>query len=112
VNEIQSKITKFVNIRKKSINHCLVVLGANHKEVYCDFNDKFFKQPHRASNRTIYDKFGREELLAWVEYLYIEALKKYHPDKHLENPRLYTEICQELGRAYLQAKNILNKGRK
>jgi hypothetical protein len=107
MNEIQARITGFLNLKRKSINHCLLVLGAPHDEVYYSSNDRIPKTSHRASNRSIYDNYERHELLAWARYLYVESLKKYHPDIHPENPRLYTEICQELGKAYLRAKRIL-----
>ena len=75
-----------------------------------DYNDRKFKKPCEATKRSIYDKYTRDELRSWAKYLYIEALKEYHPDKHPENPRLFTEICQELGKAYQQALHILNRG--
>jgi hypothetical protein len=111
MNEIQQNIIRFANIRKKSINHCLLVLGATKEEVYLDHNKRVFKTPHRSTNYSIYDKYSREDLKDWLRYLYVEALKKYHPDKHPENAVLYTEICQELGKAYQQGEKILNGGR-
>ena len=107
MNEVQKNIIKFANLKRKSINHCLVVLGASRDEVYYHCNNRRLKTPNNASNRSIYDLYSKKELLDWVQYLYIKSLKKYHPDKHLENPRLYTEICQELSKAYLTAKKIL-----
>lgn len=118
MNEIQTKLIKFANIRKKSINHCLLVLGADVKEVYFDHNIQKKVNPRckllnpcNATPRSIYDDLSCAEMLDWAKHLYIESLKKYHPDLHPENPRLYTEICQELGKAYEHAKHILNCGR-
>jgi hypothetical protein len=111
VNGIQKKIIHFSNLRRKSISHCLLVLGAPRAEVYHSGNDRRLRTPHNASSRSIYDDYTRQELLEWAEHLYVDALKRYHPDKHPENPRLYTEICQELSKAYLRARKILNGGK-
>ena len=113
MNEIQTKILRFANLRHKSINHCLHVLGASWDEVY---NMKpngqgYIGRFRAAQNRSIYEKYSRPELMDWATHLYRTALIEYHPDKHPENPRLYTEICQELGKAYLQAKKILHRGK-
>lgn len=115
MNDIQGKIIKFANLKRKSINHCLVVLGAKRNEVYFtdaktgrdNSNRINIGKPCKASRHSVYDNLSKPELLDWVKHLYKESLKKYHPDLHPENPRLYTEICQELGKAYLQAVKIL-----
>jgi len=88
----------------------LLALGASRKEVYnrC-WQDRKLKTQCSATNRSIYDLYSKKELLSWAGHLYKEALKKYHPDLHPENPRLYTEICQELGKAYLRAVKILTR---
>ena len=112
MNEIQIRIMDFLKLERKSINQCLMVLGAEWGDVYYGANDRRLKQPCDASNRTIYRNYERAELFDWAEHLYFESLKKYHPDKHPENVRLYTEICQELSKAFLRAKKILNGGSK
>ena len=111
VNEIQSKIIKYTNKRNKSINHCLYVLGASWDEVYHISPTGQVNKKTIGKNRSIYDNLERGELLDWAKHLYREAIIKYHPDKHPENERLYTEICQELGKVYNQAKKILLRGK-
>ena len=115
MNEIKRKIQNYY-LHRKSLNACLVVLGADPKEVYFSNNItgkqkplSKLNNPCEATSRSIYDTLQIEEMRGWVDYLYIESLKKYHPDKHPENVRFYTEICQELSKAYSQAKNILNR---
>ena len=109
MNEIQTRIIKFTNIRKKSINHCLWALGADWDEVYKI--DPKHKNCIQTGKPTIYNLYQRSELSDWAKHLYRQALIENHPDKHPENVRLYTEICQELGKVYLQAVNILNRGK-
>jgi hypothetical protein len=119
VNEgyyIQKRIIEFAKLKRKSINHCLWVLGADWDEVYNTKRNGSSKlkaiKDYGSGDRSIYDRFNRAELRDWAGHLYKEALKKYHPDLHPENPRLYTEICQELSRAHLRAIEILQGGRR
>ena len=93
--------------RGRSINACLLALGAKREEVYHSNNDRHVKQPHRATQRTIYDYYSKDDLRGWATYLYIEQLKKWHPDNHQDNKEYYTRRCQELSEVYQQALHIL-----
>jgi hypothetical protein len=94
VKEIQKVILNARNLKRPTINNCLLVLGASRSECY-NFEGG------------IYNYYQKAEIVDWVHYLYRQALVEYHPDKHPDDIRVYTEICQELGKSYLQALEIL-----
>jgi hypothetical protein len=88
---------------KGSLNKCLLLLGAPYDEVY---------KPNVSGTRhtvrsTIYDRYSKGDLRTWLEWLYGEYKKKYHPDRHLEDKEFYEWKFKEGQEAYLRAKGML-----
>jgi len=105
ITEIHLK--DLTNNRKRiTINHCLLTLGAPKDEVYVNDN-KYPKKYAEENTGSIYTRHSKGELLAWAKYLYLHAMKRYHPDGHLFNKDFFTMQSQILGEAYSNAKRIL-----
>ncbi len=43
-----------------------------------------------------------------IKKVYKELIRKYHPDRNIENTKLYTEISQNINEAYDKLKKIHN----
>jgi DnaJ-domain-containing protein 1 len=75
--------------------------------------------PSRQGNKTIRDYYANLEVpygsdLSTVKESYRRLMRKYHPDKHVNDPeseKLATELSQELTRAYTAIEAYLTTGR-
>lgn len=114
--EVSRKLVYKHLIPKRSIQHCLVVLGAPWAEVYRDKKIKTYRAPTHNPIRgtlymnSIYKRFSDGELLEWVEYLYRIARKRYHPDRHAtdkQNHDFYLEKMKQVNQAYDTATSLL-----
>ena len=79
--------------KTRSLNNCLYVLGAPHEEVY--------------GAGGLNKRYEPWELEQTIESLYRLAIKKFHPDAHLNNKPLYEEKIKEIVQCYEDAMNIL-----
>ena len=93
--------------KKPSLPHCLKELGAPIDEVYAYYGNKTRPKSNGNYKWAISD-MNNAEILGWAEYLYKEAMKKYHPDQHPKNIGMYTEYCQYLGEMIQRVREIIN----
>jgi len=84
----------------KSINQCLLALGANRDEVYCPHNPKSGARSLGRSNRSIYDRHSKIEIYNWAKWLRKRAMEINHPDKHLYRQEYFTELTKEINEAF------------
>ena len=88
--------------RRKSLNACLAILGAPIKDIY--------SAPHRCGNReqrgSIYARYTIDELWVMLRWHYLDAAKKYHPDKSIRSEKRMKEInwAYETGTKLLRAR--------
>lgn len=114
------------SIERYSINKCLVELGAPVEEVYyygggikCPYYNKatypLFAHLKKSyiyrKGRTIYQRYTRDELWTWAQYLYREKIIFCHPDKQRASKVFWEEYCKYLGQVYDRVQKILKRGR-
>ena len=110
---VAAKATIHTRQIRRSINSCLLILGAPLQEIYkygrpgVPQNIKRHN-PIGSPQNTIYERYTRSELLYWAENLYKDAVIKWHPDKHIGEETFYTAKCAEITEAYRQATRILS----
>jgi hypothetical protein len=80
-----------------------LALGASIYEVYSDSNLVGVKEGGKG---TIYQRYTVDELRDWVEHLYKEAVKKYHPDLH-GGDQYYVDLMATINLARDRALYIL-----
>lgn len=92
--------------KKRSLNACLVALGANPKDVY-----KTPDSGNRCAGRsceTIYDRLGlsRIEILKWAEHLRKRFMWEFHPDRN-RGCKDCEDRCKSANEAFVQIVHIL-----
>jgi hypothetical protein len=102
----------------RSIQQCLVALGAPSDEIYFSpkWRDSKYKGLGKAPydsligtrSRLIYERFDIDELTNYVRELWLNAIKTYHPDTHPENRKACEAMTSRVNQAYDKAMHILN----
>ena len=88
--------------RRKSLNNCLAILGAPIKDIYA--------APYRYGNRrqrgSIYTRYTMAELWQMLRWHYLDAAKRYHPDRYSVSEKRMKEInwAYETGIKLLRAR--------
>ena len=90
----------------RSINKCLLILGAPRCEVYGPTKRRGSKILGRSST-TIYDRLSKIEIYNWACWLKKQSLKNYHPDRRRMGKHVYTRKSQEITEAFNRLVQIL-----
>ena len=91
----------------RSINQCLLTLGASRSEVYYAPHETVGRRILGRSNRSIYDILSKIEIYNWACWLKKRALKNYHPDRRRMGKHVYTRKSQEITEAFNRLVQIL-----
>lgn len=91
-------------IKRRNINYYLLVLGAKPEEVYLSNNR--IHSPNQVGYLNVYTRHG-PFLLGWIESLYRASMRRFHPDRTLENKQAFEQKAKEVTEAYREATRIV-----